>query len=78
MTISGYIKYAGKHWRADELNMVNHQNGKTAKIKFSNYTFMTGLVDNDFTKNSFSLTLYLKIVYVLNIYRGNQDGKRSF
>jgi hypothetical protein len=54
MTISGYNKYAGKHWRADDLNIVNHQNGKSTKVKFSNYTFMTGLVDNDFTKNSLS------------------------
>ena len=29
MTISGYNKYADKHWRADELNMVNLQNGKS-------------------------------------------------
>lgn len=54
ITISGYNKYAEKYWRADELNMVNHQNGKSTQIKFSNYTFMTGLVDNDFTKNSLS------------------------
>lgn len=54
MTISGYHKYAGKHWRADDLNIINHQNGKSTKVKFSNYTFMTGLVDNDFTKNSLS------------------------
>ena len=54
MTISGYNKYANKHWRADDLNMTNHQNGKSTQVKFSNYTFMTGLVDNDFTKNSLS------------------------
>jgi len=56
MTISGYNQYAGKHWRADELNMVNHQNGKSTQIKFSNYAFMTGLNDNDFTTTSLSRT----------------------
>jgi outer membrane lipoprotein-sorting protein len=54
MTISGYNKYAGKHWRADELNMVNHQNGKSTQIEFSNYTFMSDLNDSDFTTNSLS------------------------
>ena len=56
MTISGFNQYAGKHWRADELNMVNHQNGKSTQIKFSNYAFMTGLNDNDFTTTSLSRT----------------------
>jgi len=56
MTISGYNQYAGKHWRADEFNMVNHQNGKSTQIKFSNYTLMTGLDENDFTTNSLSRT----------------------
>ena len=56
MTISGFNQYAGKHWRADELNMVNHQNGKSTQIKLSNYTFMTGLNDNDFTTTSLSRT----------------------
>ena len=54
MTISGYDKYADKHWRADELNMVNHQNGKSTQINFSNYTFMSDLNDSDFTTNSLS------------------------
>ena len=54
MTISGYAKYADKHWRADELNMVNHQNGKSTQIIFSNYIFMSDLNDSDFTTNSLS------------------------
>ena len=54
LTIKEYNKYEGKYWRANELSMVNHQNGKSTNIKFLNYAFKTGLNDNDFTKNSLS------------------------
>jgi outer membrane lipoprotein-sorting protein len=52
LTFKGYKKYKDKYWRADELYMVNHQNGKSTRLIFSDYKFMTGLKDKDFTKNS--------------------------
>jgi outer membrane lipoprotein-sorting protein len=52
LTFKGYKKYIDKYWRADEMNMVNHQNGKTTRLEFSDYKFKTGLKDKDFTKNS--------------------------
>jgi outer membrane lipoprotein-sorting protein len=52
LTIKGYKKYLDKYWRADELNMVNHQNGKSTRLEFSNYKFKIGLKDSDFNKNS--------------------------
>lgn len=48
----GYREYLGRYWRADEMYMVNHQTGKSTLLKFSNYQFRTGLVDNDFNQNS--------------------------
>ncbi len=52
LTIKGYEKYLDKYWRADEMNMVNHQNGKSTRLVWSNYTFRVGLKDRDFNKNS--------------------------
>jgi outer membrane lipoprotein-sorting protein len=52
LTFTGYQKYLKKYWRADEMNMVNHQNGKSTRLKFLNYKFRTGLKDRDFNKNS--------------------------
>jgi len=37
LTIKGYRKYLDKHWRADEMNMINHQNGKSTRL-----TWMSG------------------------------------
>lgn len=52
LTFRGYRQYLSKFWRADEMNMVNHQNGKSTKLVWSNYKFRTGLTDRDFTKTS--------------------------
>ncbi len=52
LTIKGYKKYLDKYWRADEMNMVNHQNGKSTRLVWSGYKFRTGLKDRDFNKNS--------------------------
>jgi hypothetical protein len=32
--------------------MINHQNGKSTGLEFSNYKFRTGLKATDFNKNS--------------------------
>ncbi len=47
-----YKKYIGQYWRADSMMMVNHQNGKSTELKWSNYAFKTGLKKSDFKKNS--------------------------
>ncbi len=52
LTFNGYKKYLDKHWRADEMLMVNHQNGKSTQLHLNNYKFKTGLRDRDFNKNS--------------------------
>jgi len=52
LTFKNYQQYLDKYWRADELNMVNHQNGKSTTLVFTNYRFQTGLTDRDFNKNS--------------------------
>ncbi len=52
LTFSGYKKYLDKYWRADKLVIINHQNGKSTRLEFSNYNFQTGLKANDFNKSS--------------------------
>ncbi|MEM7209730.1 MAG: outer membrane lipoprotein-sorting protein [Pseudomonadota bacterium] len=46
-----YKQYLGQFWRAHEMHMVNHQNGKTTTLAWSDYTFNVGLGDKDFNKN---------------------------
>ena len=52
LNFKGYRKYLDKHWRADEMLMVNHRNGKSTRLVFSDYRFAVGLKDRDFSRNS--------------------------
>jgi hypothetical protein len=52
LIVKGYQQYLGKYWRADEMNMVNHQNGKSTRLVWSNYKFRVGLRDRDFNKTT--------------------------
>jgi len=52
LIISNFSKYLDRHWRAHDMNMVNHQNGKNTTLTWTGYEFKTGLSDNDFSKNS--------------------------
>jgi outer membrane lipoprotein-sorting protein len=48
----GYRQYLGRYWRPDEMQMVNHQTGKSTRLVWKNYRFQTGLDDKDFNRNS--------------------------
>lgn len=52
LTYSGYKKYLDQYWRADQMLMENHQNGKSTLMTWSNYQFQTGLDESDFNHNS--------------------------
>ncbi|HID69656.1 MAG TPA: outer membrane lipoprotein-sorting protein [Desulfobacterales bacterium] len=52
LTAKGYQQYLGKFWRPDEMNMVNHQTGKSTRLTWKNYKFRTGLSDKDFNSTS--------------------------
>lgn len=47
-----FEKYLDKFWKAHEMNMVNHQNGKTTRLLWSNFKYSVGLEDKDFNSNS--------------------------
>jgi len=48
----GYQQYLGQYWRADEMLMVNHQNGKSTVLLWENYSFRNGFSDRDFDRNT--------------------------
>ena len=52
LTFSDYHLYNGKFWRAGEMNMINHQTGKSTRLLQTNFKFGVGLTDRDFDKNS--------------------------
>lgn len=52
LTAGAYEQYEAKHWRPTEMEMINHQSGKSTLLQWSNYAFKTGLDDSDFNKNT--------------------------
>lgn len=47
-----YKQYLDQYWRANSMQMTNHQNGKSTILSWSDYKFKTGLSDRDFDKNT--------------------------
>lgn len=54
LVFRGYRQYLGRYWRADEMFMQNHQNGKSTLLKWHDYQFRVGLKDADFNQASLS------------------------
>jgi outer membrane lipoprotein-sorting protein len=52
LAFNGYQQYLKQFWRADELIMINHQNGKSTRLLSENIRFRTGLTDRDFDQNT--------------------------
>ncbi len=52
LTYESYRQYLGQYWRSDQMNMVNHQTGKSTVLEWTNYKFQTGLTDRDFDRNA--------------------------
>ena len=48
----GYKQYLDQYWRADEMLMKNHQNGKSTVLLWENYSFRNDFSDRDFDRNS--------------------------
>ncbi len=45
---SDYQQYLDHYWRPGKMEMVNHLNGKSTTLEWSDYRFKTGLQDRDF------------------------------
>ena len=52
LTFMGYNQYLDKYWRPEQMSMINHQNGKSTELTFSDYSFNNGYTDRDFDRNS--------------------------
>lgn len=52
LTASDYELFADKYWRAKQINIKNHQSGKSTQLVWSNYQFNTGLSEKDFSLTS--------------------------
>lgn len=48
----GYQQYLDQYWRPDQMQMENHQTGKSTILYWTNYRFKTGLDDGDFNRAS--------------------------
>ncbi len=49
LTYHDYKEYEGEYWRPDRMAMVNHRNGQSTELVFEEWTFGTGVSDNEFT-----------------------------
>ncbi len=49
LNFSGYQQYLDKYWRANVMEMVNLQTGKSTKLQWENYQFQVGLSESDFS-----------------------------
>jgi len=47
-----YKQYLNQYWRADIMQMINHQTGKSTDLSFQDYQFNTGLSEKNFSRNS--------------------------
>ncbi len=48
LTSSSFQQFLGHYWRPGQMDMVNHQNGKSTLLEWTDYEFKTGLSDRDF------------------------------
>ena len=52
LVLRGYRKYLGRYWRADEMDMHNHQTGKSTLLTWTGFRFRNGFSDADFNRNA--------------------------
>ncbi len=51
LLLNGFRRYEGRFWRPAEMEMANHQTGKSTTILWHEYRFGTGLTAVDFERN---------------------------
>ena len=52
LTFHEYRQYLDKFWRAQRMEMLNHQTGKSTTLSWGDYRFRSGLTDRDFDQSS--------------------------
>lgn len=56
-TATNFKQFEGKYWRGLTQKMVNHQNGKSTDLVWSEYQFDQSLQDSEFSKNGLKRAL---------------------
>jgi outer membrane lipoprotein-sorting protein len=51
LTFKGWKRHLDEFWRAREMNMVNHQTGKSSRLIWTELEFRNGLTENDFHRH---------------------------
>ncbi len=52
LAASSWQQYLDQYWRPSQMDMTNHQTGKSTKLMWNNYQFKTGLEERDFDRNT--------------------------
>jgi outer membrane lipoprotein-sorting protein len=52
LLLTDYHQYLDRFWRAHQMDMENHQTGKSTRLIQSNYKYNTGLNERDFDQNA--------------------------
>ncbi len=52
LTLSNFVLHADKYWRPQDLEMINHQSGKSTTLHYTDFTLKTGLNAKEFNKNA--------------------------
>ena len=52
LAVSDFNQYLEHYWRPGTMDMVNHLNGKSTLLEWTDYQFQTGLTDRDFRSQS--------------------------
>lgn len=52
LTYHAYQKYLDNFWRADRMEMKNHQTGKATSLHWTDYRFANGFSERDFDKST--------------------------
>ncbi len=52
LAASSCQQYLDQYWRPSQMDMTNHQTGKSTKLMWNNYQFKTGLEEHDFDRNT--------------------------
>ena len=56
LSASGFRQYLGHYWRPGRMEMVNHQNGQSTVLEWTDYAFATGLTERDFRAQALKRT----------------------
>jgi len=52
LTYDDYNQYLNQYWRANIMEMINHQTGKSTHLTWKDFNFQNGFSENEFTKSA--------------------------